>query len=32
MVPASHPQTLAAADFFSVDTIFFKRLFVIIRY
>jgi transposase InsO family protein len=27
---AAHAQTLAAADFFSVDTIFFKRVYVLI--
>jgi putative transposase len=27
---AAHAQTLVAADFFSVDTIFFKRLYVFI--
>ena len=27
---AAHAQTLVAADFFSVDTVFFKRLYVLI--
>ena len=26
---AAHAQTLVVADFFSVDTIFFKRLYVL---